>query len=308
PKPRPTHISAGVSGNGLAGRDLLASRQHRKMVASHIAASLPGTHECPVAASKLAGRPGVFVDETVDEVKYFHLMLDRQAIRFAEDALTENLGLDQKARETIPPESREEETLPLFPAMADQDIPMTRTRPIPGSPQQKRLVAELAAAAQHPARARNAAHAKNNPMSSPDGKQDTRQATPPCPESRPQHGGDEFARSNQGTPPTDDGPHHPTGNCGPASDRFRHLRKPGPSRPAYPSDERHAEKYTNRHILFLANPACVSPHRHRTPCGRKPDTLALNTKASFRCTASDLRVQSVRKDVPGPSSANTKQP
>lgn len=75
PKLRPVRITAGSLGHGLPERDLLVSRQHRMLISSKIAKRMFGSAEVLVPAIKLTALPGIYVDETVTEVEYFHILL-----------------------------------------------------------------------------------------------------------------------------------------------------------------------------------------------------------------------------------------
>ena len=140
PKLRPVRIMAGALGNGLPERDLLVSRQHRMLVQSKIAERMFGVSEVLVPAIKLTELPGIFVDETVESVEYFHLLFDKHEVIYAEGAPTESLFTGPEALQAISPEAREE-ILTLFPEVADLDYEPEPARFIPHGKQQKQLVA-----------------------------------------------------------------------------------------------------------------------------------------------------------------------
>jgi hypothetical protein len=140
PNLRPVRIMAGSMGHGLPRRDLLVSRQHRMLVSSRITRRVLQETEVLVAAVKLTGLPGIFVDETVSEVTYFHLLFDRHEIVYAEGAPTESLYPGPDALKSVTPEARKE-ILTIFPEIADMDYRLQPARPIPTGKEQRLLVA-----------------------------------------------------------------------------------------------------------------------------------------------------------------------
>lgn len=140
PKLRPIRILAGALGNGLPKRDLLVSRQHRMLVQSKISERMFGESEVLVSAIRLIALPGVFIDESVTEVEYFHLLFDQHRIIFAEGSPTESMYTGPEALKILSKESRRE-ILKIFPESADLDYVPTPVRFIPNGKQQKKLVA-----------------------------------------------------------------------------------------------------------------------------------------------------------------------
>ena len=140
PKLRPVRIMAGALGDGLPARDLLISRQHRMLVHSKIAERMFGTREVLVSAIKLTELPGIFVDETITSVEYFHLLFDRHEIVFAEGAPSESLFTGPEALKSMSPEAREEITT-LFPEISTLDYAPQPVHLIPLGKLQKELVA-----------------------------------------------------------------------------------------------------------------------------------------------------------------------
>lgn len=145
-KLRPVRIMAGALGNGLPERDLLVSRQHRMLVQSKIAKRMFGRLEVLVPAVKLTELPGIFVDESVEGVAYFHLLFEQHEVVYAEGAPTESLFTGPETLKAISPEAREE-ILTIFPEIADLNYVPEPARFIPSGKHQKQLIAR---------------HAKNN--------------------------------------------------------------------------------------------------------------------------------------------------
>lgn len=139
PNLRPVRIMAGSMGNGLPRRDLLVSRQHRMLVSSPITRRVLRETEVLVAAVKLTGLPGIYIDDSVPDVTYVHLLFDRHEIVFAEGAPTESLYPGPDALKSVTPEARAE-ILAIFPEVADIDFRPAPARPIPTGRDQRRLV------------------------------------------------------------------------------------------------------------------------------------------------------------------------
>jgi len=140
PKLRPVRISAGALGEGLPVRDLLVSRQHRMLVNSRIVHRMFGVSEVLIPAIKLTDLPGIFIDETVEQVTYFHLLFDRHEVIIAEGAPTESLFTGPEALKSLSDEAREE-ILTIFPDCADETLTPEPARFIPEGRLQKKLVA-----------------------------------------------------------------------------------------------------------------------------------------------------------------------
>ncbi len=76
PKLRPGHISVGALGSGLPTRDFLVSRQLRMLVSSKVAERMFGERNVLVPAIRLTDLPGIYIDEAIESVTYFHLLFD----------------------------------------------------------------------------------------------------------------------------------------------------------------------------------------------------------------------------------------
>lgn len=113
---RPVHISAGALGVKLPLRDLVVSQQHRVLVRSRIVERMTGAPEAFVAAKFLLGLEGVFLGAAGQVVTYYHLLLDRHEVIYANGMPTESLMTGRQALYSIGLESVNE-ILTLFPAI-----------------------------------------------------------------------------------------------------------------------------------------------------------------------------------------------
>ena len=140
PQLRPVRIMAGALGDGLPTHDLVVSRQHRMLLRSKIAIRMFGMTEILMPAIKMTALPGIFVDETCAEVTYFHLLLDRHEIIFAEGAATESLFAGPEALRSLSVAARNE-VLQIFPELANLDYTPASARYVPKSKRQDQLMA-----------------------------------------------------------------------------------------------------------------------------------------------------------------------
>ncbi len=140
PKFAPVRIIAGALGNGLPTRDLLVSRQHRMLVSSKICQRMFGKHNVLLAAIRLTELPGIFVEQPLNGVEYFHLLFDRHEVIFAENAPSESFYPGPEAIKDLPSEAREE-ILAFFPEVRELNISPQPAYPIPSSAHQKQFVA-----------------------------------------------------------------------------------------------------------------------------------------------------------------------
>ncbi len=135
----PVRILAGALGAGIPSRDLLVSRQHRLLVRSAIADRMFGQSEVLVSAIRLTALPGIFVDEKVDQVSYFHLVFDDHEIVLAEGAPAESLLAGPQALASLEPDARAE-LLTLFPKIEQDKWTMRSAAKIPDLKHQKKLL------------------------------------------------------------------------------------------------------------------------------------------------------------------------
>ncbi|WP_435138231.1 Hint domain-containing protein [Pseudopelagicola sp. nBUS_19] len=137
---RPVRIVAGALGNQLPKRDLLVSRQHRMSVSSQVAERMFGKREVLIAAVQLTSLPGIFIDTSVEEVEYVHLLFDSHQLLNVEGAQSESLYLGNEARRALSPEGRHEISL-LFPELICESNAQEPVRFVPTRHLQKRLMA-----------------------------------------------------------------------------------------------------------------------------------------------------------------------
>lgn len=139
PKLRPVRISQGALGGGLPLRDLVVSRQHRMLVRSKIVERMFGKSDVLIPAIKLTDLPGIYVDEAMSEVTYFHMLFDQHEIVLAEGAPSESLFTGPEALSSIDHEALGE-ILHLFPEITDVDYTPVLARSVPKGRLQKKLV------------------------------------------------------------------------------------------------------------------------------------------------------------------------
>lgn len=144
PKMYPIRISQGSLGGGLPRRDLLVSRQHRMLSSSRITKRTIGRSTSLVSAIKLTEMAGIFVDTRVEEVEYFHILLDRHEVLLAEGAPSESLYLGRQALQALEPLARYEIGL-LFPELKEAGFECTSAAYIPSGREQKQLSLQHAA-------------------------------------------------------------------------------------------------------------------------------------------------------------------
>ena len=135
---RPIRIAQGALGSGKPKADLVVSQQHRMLVRSPIAQRMFDADEVLVAAKNLTCIPGIAIEEAEGNVEYWHFLLDRHEIVFAEGAPSESLLPGPFALDAMGPEARSE-VLALFPELATRDARERTARPIPQPERQERL-------------------------------------------------------------------------------------------------------------------------------------------------------------------------
>ncbi|MBT0956965.1 Hint domain-containing protein [Alphaproteobacteria bacterium KMM 3653] len=121
----PIKIAKGSLGVDYPVRDLWVSRQHRMLLRSRIAERMFGSAEVLTPAIKLTLLKGIEVAEAPMPVTYFHLLLDRHEILYAEGALSESLLTGPGALNAMGAEAVEELNT-LFPGIAQTRIEPAR--------------------------------------------------------------------------------------------------------------------------------------------------------------------------------------
>lgn len=137
-KLRPIRIKAGALGPGTPSADLWVSRQHRILIGSPLAAAMLGSDRVFIAAGKLTTLPGVSVDETIDDVAYYHLLFDRHEVIYAQGTPTESLYTGPEVFKMVSAEAGREirNILPHLQTLNNDPEP---AYPIPSGRQQKVL-------------------------------------------------------------------------------------------------------------------------------------------------------------------------
>lgn len=101
PKLRPIRIRAGLFGLDEPDEDLLVSPEHRMLVKGRVAMDLFNTPEVLVAARDLVDHDRVFVDLTVREITYVHMLLPQHEILFANGVESESFHPANAALSTL---------------------------------------------------------------------------------------------------------------------------------------------------------------------------------------------------------------
>ncbi|MCE5974299.1 Hint domain-containing protein [Sinirhodobacter sp. WL0062] len=136
PHLRPIRISAGALGPGIPSEDLIVSPQHRVLVRSPIAQRMFEADQVLVPAKHLLGYPGVAIVEDLDEVEYFHILLDAHEILISNGAETESLYLGPQFLKTAG-RAALREIREIFPDLEDEIRPFAH--PVIGSRHGRKL-------------------------------------------------------------------------------------------------------------------------------------------------------------------------
>jgi hypothetical protein len=118
PHLRPIRLRADALGIGRPEDDLLVSPQHRMLVQGAAAQDLFNTPEVLVAAEDLINGTSIHVDQTLREVTYVHILLERHQVIWANGLETESYHPSNTALETVAPDQRAS-LLQILPGLGD---------------------------------------------------------------------------------------------------------------------------------------------------------------------------------------------
>lgn len=118
PHLRPIRIRAGALAEGLPETDLIVSPQHRILVSSVIAERMVGKREVLVAAKHLVGLARIYIVEDIQEVTYYHFLLDAHRVVWSNGARSESLYTGLTALNTLSAGARQE-IFEIFPELED---------------------------------------------------------------------------------------------------------------------------------------------------------------------------------------------
>ncbi len=119
PTLHPIRIAEGTLGNS---RDLVVSPMHKMLVSGWRAEVLMGAAEVLIATRDMVNDETIRVQAGTRGVTYFHILLDRHEIIFAESAPTESLNPNIKALDA----ATRREILALFPELEGRQSPAAR--------------------------------------------------------------------------------------------------------------------------------------------------------------------------------------
>ncbi|MFS4436584.1 Hint domain-containing protein [Paracoccaceae bacterium GXU_MW_L88] len=105
PEWRPIRITANTLYGAQNHGALTVSPQHRILIDSPVAKRMFGSEQVLVPAKALLEHPGVSVDENVETVEYWHILLKNHEILCADDILVESLFLGEEALKSLPGEA-----------------------------------------------------------------------------------------------------------------------------------------------------------------------------------------------------------
>ena len=108
-------------------------------VKSNIVKRMFGAETVLVAAIRLTELPGIYVDETVESVEYFHLVFKKHEVIFAEGTPTESFLMNFETQKTLTRAQRDE-FASLFPEVGETGYRGAPAHAIPSRLLQKELV------------------------------------------------------------------------------------------------------------------------------------------------------------------------
>jgi hypothetical protein len=110
------------------------------LVDSRVAERMFGTRKALIAANKLTVLPGIYVDDDVREVEYFHILFESHEMVWAEGTLSESLFTGPEALKSVLPAARAE-LESLFPQLLSLEYSAKSAALIPSNKAQKELIA-----------------------------------------------------------------------------------------------------------------------------------------------------------------------
>jgi hypothetical protein len=140
---RPVRITAGALGHGLPERDLLVSRQHRILASSKVAERMFGESNVLISAIKLTALPGIYVDDSVTEITYVHMLFDAHEVVFAQGTPSESLHPGAEGIKAMTAAAKSE-ILAIFPELFALDFVKDTAYFVPSGKAQRQLVARHA--------------------------------------------------------------------------------------------------------------------------------------------------------------------
>ncbi|WP_298850779.1 Hint domain-containing protein [uncultured Ruegeria sp.] len=118
PYTRPVRISAGALGDGLPRQDLVVSRQHRILISSELAQQMFDARDVLIAATDLLDVPGVFLDEAIREIEYYHILMESHQALCAEGCPAESFYAGPVAVQALT-EAQKAEIRQVLPAILE---------------------------------------------------------------------------------------------------------------------------------------------------------------------------------------------
>ena len=128
PTLRPIRIAAGAFGPVRPARDLRVSPQHRVLLSGWRAELLFGEQSVLVPAKGLVDDQAVRVDQSTEEVEYFHILFGRHEVILTEGLPTESFFPGPHSLAELDEPVREE-LFRLFPGLAERTVPFEPAEP-----------------------------------------------------------------------------------------------------------------------------------------------------------------------------------
>lgn len=119
PQMRPIRIRSGALGRGHPAPDLIVSPEHRLLLKGAVAQELYNTREVLVAAKNMLNDRTILRDHAIREVRYYHLLLGRHQVVWANGVEAESFHPAHTSLDTIDPLQRAS-LLDLMPKAAER--------------------------------------------------------------------------------------------------------------------------------------------------------------------------------------------